>query len=145
MTILECKNILTAVMEPWIERLQYKLLSGQPRAERDEIFLSPYVLFLVVLTMKTNEAVGYQGCPIHLIHLYFPLPGPDMGSHWVVSPLIMACTGNPQSVLKINLQFTIIFVSSLLPACHEQVLQYPDMTEMRLDVSNLCVSPTGCV
>ena len=61
MTILECKNILTAVMEPWIERLQYKLLSGQPRAERDEIFLSPYVLFLVVLTMKTNEAVGYQG------------------------------------------------------------------------------------
>ena len=39
---------------------------------RDEIFPSPYVLFLVVLTMKTNEAGGYQGCPIHLVLLYFP-------------------------------------------------------------------------
>ena len=66
-----------------MERSQYKLLSGQPR---DEIFLSPYVLFLVVLTMKTNEAVGYQGCPIHLVLIYFPLPGPDLGSHWVVRP-----------------------------------------------------------
>ena len=88
MTILECKNILTAVavMEPWIERSHYKLLSGQPRAGRDEIILSPYVLFLLVLTMKTNEALGYQGCPIHLLLRYFPLPGPDLGSHWVVSP-----------------------------------------------------------
>ena len=66
-----------------MERSQYKLLSGQPR---DEIFLSPYVLFLVVLTMKTNEAVGYQGCPIHLGLLYFPClapawsqPGTDLG------------------------------------------------------------------
>ena len=54
-----------------MERSQYKLLSVQPKAERDEIFPSPYVLFLVVLTMKTNEAGGYQGCPIHLVLLYF--------------------------------------------------------------------------
>ena len=90
-TILECKNILTAVMEPWMERSQYKLLSGRPR---DEIFLSPYVLSLVVLTMKTNEAVGYQGCPIHLGLLYFPLPGPDPGPRWVVRPATnyLACS-----------------------------------------------------
>ena len=62
-----------------MERSQYKLLSGQPR---DEIFLSPYVLFLVVLTMKTNEAVGYQGCSIHLGLLYFPLPRPCLVPAW---------------------------------------------------------------
>ena len=115
MTILEGKNILTAVMDPWIERSQHKLLSGQAWSDEIFLFLSPYVLFLLVLTMKTNEAVGYQGCPIHLVLLYFLLPGPD----WVAtgrSPVITTCT---HRVSGKYLQFThpiSHFQRTILPA-----------------------------
>ena len=111
-------------------RSQYKLVSGQTKGGRDEIFLSPYVLFLVVLTMKTNEAVGYQGCPIHLVLLYFLLPGPRLGGHW---PVPSNYDLHSQSVRKISTIYTSnITFSTNNFACKPA---------MRLDVSNLCVSP----
>ena len=45
-----------------------------------------FVSILVVLTMKTNEAVGYQGCPIHLVAQHFLLScGSQLGGHYRAS------------------------------------------------------------
>ena len=97
-------------MEPWLTDYNINYCQVLPR-KYFFLHMFCFVSILVVLTMKTNEAVGYQGCPIHLVAQHFLLPGP-VRACWVATtaPLItlrlVICTGTtiPVSVCNYLIQ-----------------------------------------